>query len=194
VDKLIDPTGTEIVGGQVRLINPEEENLEHLRYLNSGRWMGSIADTSKLAFDSILEARENPEDFLKQGRRFNPTWLNMPANCLSMGPHCHPGGEFAYVVTGQYFDADMSGNRIRTYGEGSIVFYTKGSTHRPLSEVGAEIFYIPFDGIVFGKDPNELARKMQKVGTSVEALEYALHWMVPDKAERQRLMDELAVR
>ena len=74
---------------------------------------------------------------------------------------------------------------------GSIVFYTRGSTHRPLSETGAEIFYIPFDGIVFGKGAEDLARKMQKVGTSAEALEYTLHWMVEDQNERKRLMDEL---
>ena len=80
----------------------------------------------------------------------------------------------------------MPGNVIRRYERGDLVFYNKGSTHRPGSIDGAEIFYIPFDGIIFGKDHEDLARKMIKIGTTPEALEYALMWMVPEK--RQKLI------
>lgn len=45
--------------------------------------------------------------------------------------------------------------------------------------------YLPFDGIVFGKDAADLARKMVKIGTAEEVLEYALMLMIPDHAERQ---------
>ena len=66
------------------------------------------------------------------------------------------------------------------------------STHRPLSSDGAKILYIPFDGIVFGKNPEDLARKMVKVGTATEALEYALQWMVPDVSKRRELLDAIS--
>ncbi|TDI46370.1 MAG: hypothetical protein E2P02_05230 [Acidobacteria bacterium] len=111
----------------------------------------------------------------------------MPKGCLQQGPHCHPGGEFSYVVEGEYFDGDMEGGVINTYPAGSVVFYSQGSTHRPLSKEGATILYIPFDGILFGKDPEDLARKMVKVGTAEEAVEYALQWMVTDSGKRQEL-------
>ncbi len=110
---------------------------------------------------------------------------------MDQGPHGHPGGEWAYVERGEYFDADMRGNPIKVYTQGSIVVYGQGSTHRPLSKDGARIFYIPFDGIVFGKDALDLAKKMKKMGTAAEAVEFALLWMVPDAKERQTVLDEL---
>jgi len=82
---------------------------------------------------------------------------------------------------------------VRSYSAGSAVFYNKGSTHRPLSIDGARVLYIPFDGIIFGKSPEDLVAKMHKVGTSEEALEYALHWMVPDEAERRKIMERLVI-
>ena len=82
--------------------------------------------------------------------------------------------------------------QIESYPAGRVVFYSQGSTHRPLSTDGAKILYIPFDGILFGKDPEDLARKMVKVGTAAEALEYALHWMVPDAGRRREIQDALA--
>jgi hypothetical protein len=96
------------------------------------------------------------------------------------------------VVDGEYFDADMDGRVIESYPAGRVVFYSKGSTHRPLSKDGARILYIPFDGIVFGKDPEDLARKMVKVGTATEAFEYALRWMVPDTDKRRELLDAIS--
>ena len=98
-------------------------------------------------------------------------------------------GADARALEGEYFDGDMEGGVIHAYPAGSIVFYSQGSTHRPLSKEGARILYIPFDGIIFGKDPEDLARKMVKVGTGEEAVEYALQWMVPDAGERQELAD-----
>ena len=158
------------------------------KFVNSGVGLSRELDPSKIDFDGI---GEDFQDFFRQGPRIVPTMLAMPSNCLEQGPHCHPGGEFSYVVEGEYFDADMDGGVIETYPAGRVVFYSKGSTHRPLSSDGAKILYIPFDGIVFGKDPEDLARKMVKVGTAAEAVEYALQWMVPDPGKRRELQDAL---
>ncbi len=158
------------------------------KFVNSGVGLARELDPSKLDFDAITDGFEN---FFHQGPRIMPTMLAMPSNCLDQGPHCHPGGEFSYVVDGEYFDADMEGGVIETYPAGRVVFYSKGSTHRPLSSEGAKILYIPFDGIVFGKDPEDLARKMVKVGTTFEALEYALQWMVSDATRRRELLDSV---
>ena len=183
-------TGTEMIDGEVRLVLPRgaEGGIGLCKYVNSG--IGLYRELSREKLDYQM-AGEGVSEFLKQGRKFDVRKLNMPANCLDQGPHCHPGGEFAYVNEGEYYDADMAGFPLRTYPRHSFVFYNKGSTHRPLSDEGSEILYMPFDGIVFGKDAEELARKMVKIGTPEEALEYALMWMVPDKNYRQQLMDSL---
>ena len=157
-------------------------------FVNSGVGLRRELDPSKLDFEGI---GEDFQDFFRQGPRIIPTMLAMPSNCLDQGPHCHPGGEFSYVVEGEYFDADMDGGVIETYPAGRVIFYRQGSTHRPLSSDGATILYIPFDGIVFGKDPEDLARKMVKVGTAAEAVEYALEWMVPDASARRKLLDSV---
>ena len=75
----------------------------------------------------------------------------------------------------------MGRTALQNYSAGDTIFYNKGSTHRPLSSTGATVLYIPFDGIVFGKDAEDLARKMVKMGTTQEALEYALSWMILNK-------------
>ena len=157
-------------------------------FVNSGVGLRRELDPSKLDFEGI---GEDFQDFFRQGPRIIPTMLAMPSNCLDQGPHCHHGGEFSYVVEGEYFDADMDGGVIETYPAGCVIFYRQGSTHRPLSSDGATILYIPFDGIVFGKDPEDLARKMVKVGTAAEAVEYALEWMVPDASVRRKLLDSV---
>lgn len=159
------------------------------KFVNSGVGLDRDLDPSKLDFDAITDGFG---DFFQQGPRIMPTMLAMPSNCLDQGPHCHPGGEFSYVVDGEYFDADMDGGAIESYPAGRVIFYSQGSTHRPLSSTGAKILYIPFDGIVFGKDPEDLARKMVKVGTAAEALEYALQWMVPDAAKRREILDSVS--
>ena len=158
------------------------------KFVNSGVGLSRELDPSKIDFDGI---GEDFQDFFRQGPRIVPTMLAMPSNCLEQGPHCHPGGEFSYVVEGEYCDADMDGGVIETYPAGRVVFYSKGSTHRPLSSDGAKILYIPFGGIVFGKDPEDLARKMVKVGTAAEAVEYALQWMVPDASVCRELLDSV---
>lgn len=166
------------------------ENLEAKtgtkRFWNSGIGFNKELNVTALDFDA---AGEGVAGYFSLGAKFMPTHLNMPENCLTQGPHCHPGGEFAYVVRGEYFDADMQGNPIQTYPAGTTVFYNKFSTHRPLSRTGADLLYMAFDGIVFGKNPEDLAGKMTKIGTPEEAVEYALTWMVLDAGERQRLMD-----
>ena len=155
-------------------------------FINSGVGLARDLDASKIDFDTL---GDDFQDFFRQGPRIMPTMLNMPAKCLEQGPHCHPGGEFSYVVDGEYFDADMDGGVIESYPAGRVVFYSKGSTHRPLSSDGAKILYIPFDGILFGKNPEDLTRKMVKVGTAAEALEYALQWMVSDADKRREILD-----
>ena len=134
-------------------------------FVNSGVGLQRELDPSKIDFEAIGDGFE---DFFHQGARLSPILLSMPENCLQQGPHCHPGGEFSYVVDGEYFDGDMEGGVIHTYPAGSVVFYSQGSTHRPLSKEGATILYIPFDGILFGKDPEDLARKMVKVGMTCQ--------------------------
>ena len=163
---------------------------EIFRYLNSGIGLSGQLKKTQLAFE---QAGEGADSFFQMGKRFNPTKLNMPPNCLDQGPHCHPGGEWAYVVDGEYFDANMEGRLLQHYCKGNTIFYNKGSTHRPLSITGAALLYIPFDGIVFGKDAEDLARKMMKIGTAQEALEYALSWMTKDKKEQQTLLDKIKV-
>lgn len=158
------------------------------RFVNSGVGLTRELDPAKIDFETLGDGFG---EFFRQGSRIMPTMLSMPSNCLDQGPHCHPGGEFSYVVEGEYFDADMEGGVIESYPAGRVIFYSKGSTHRPLSKEGARILYIPFDGIVFGKDPQDLARKMVKVGTAEEALEYALTWMVPDATKRREIQDAL---
>lgn len=158
-------------------------------FVNSGVGLDRVLDPSKIDFDAITDGFQN---FFEQGPRIMPTMLAMPPQCLDQSPHCHPGGEFSYVVDGEYFDGDMDGGVIESYPAGRVIFYSKGSTHRPLSSDGARILYIPFDGIVFGKDPADLARKMVKVGTATEALEYALQWMVPDVVKRRRILDSVS--
>ncbi len=153
-------------------------------FVNSGVGLDQELDASKIDYAVIGDSFQ---DFFRQGARISPTLLSMPKDCLRQGPHCHPGGEFSYVVDGEYFDGDMEGGVIHTYPAGSVVFYSQGSTHRPLSKEGATILYIPFDGILFGKDPEDLARKMVKVGTAEDAVEYALQWMVSDSGKRQEL-------
>ncbi len=153
-------------------------------FVNSGVGLQRELDPSKIDFEAIGDGFE---DFFHQGARLSPILLSMPENCLQQGPHCHPGGEFSYVVDGEYFDGDMEGGVIQAYPAGSVVFYSRGSTHRPLSKDGARILYIPFDGIVFGKDPEDLARKMVKVAAAEEAVDYALQGMVPDAGKRREL-------
>ena len=157
-------------------------------FLNSGVGLEQELDPSKIDFAVIGDSFQ---DFFRQGPRISPILLSMPKDCLQQGPHCHPGGEFSYVVEGEYFDGDMQGGVIHTYPAGSVVFYSRGSTHRPLSKQGARILYIPFDGILFGKDPDDLARKMVKVGTAEEAVEYALQWMAPDSGKRRELREAI---
>ena len=157
-------------------------------FVNSGVGLEQELDPSQLDFAVIGDSFQ---DFFRQGARIRPTLLSMPKGCLQQGPHCHPGGEFSYVVEGEYFDGDMEGGVIHTYPAGSVVFYSQGSTHRPLSNEGATILYIPFDGILFGKDAEDLARKMVNVGTAEEAVEYALQWMVPDSGMRQELQNTI---
>ena len=189
LEKLVDITGTQQSAQGIVLI--EHGVTGTAKYINSGLWNHGELEKGKLDYRELFGKVDQPINFFRQGPRINLDVLNMPANCLDQGPHCHPGGEFAYIKSGEYWDADMNGRPIRIYDEGSIVCYAQGSSHRPLSEVGAEIFYLQFDGIVFGKDALDLAKKMKKIGTQEEALEFALLWMIPDKQERQKVLDEL---
>ncbi|RME56989.1 MAG: cupin domain-containing protein [Deltaproteobacteria bacterium] len=188
LERLTDVTGSEIIDGEVVPIDRTIDGTP--KFINSGVGLRSVLDRTRLSFETAFDAGERT-DFFRQGDRLNPTHLVMPPNCLSQGPHFHPGGEFSYVVSGEYFDADMEGNVLRVYPAGTTVFYARGSSHRPLSQEGAEILYIPFDGIVFGKDPEDLLRRMVRLATPEEAIEYALLWMVPDPKRRQALLDTL---
>jgi hypothetical protein len=161
------------------------------KYVNSGIWRARELDKSKLDFETLFDKDEDPSTFFQQGRRFAPTLLNMPANCLEMSPHFHPGGEFAYVAEGSYFDADMNGGVIAEYPQGSTVLYRKGSSHRPLSGEGAKLLYIAFDGVVFGKNPLDLIAKMDRIKTPGEAIEYAAMWMIPDREERAKALSRI---
>ncbi len=153
-----------------------------LLFFNSGVLESSHVSRDKIDFTDIGKGLG---DVIKQGPRANHTFLNMSPGSLQLPPHCHPGGEIATVLEGEYFDADISGNRIHSYGPGSIVIYGAFSTHRPLSETGARISYTTLDGILFpGKsmeiqsdDPINLLRKMESAGAPQGALNYARSWM-----------------
>ena len=107
-------------------------------------------------------------------------------------PHLHPGGELGVVLRGMYFDADMEGNPIFEYPEGTIVWYNKFSTHRPLTgKEGAHIYYVTFSGFVEKPVPYELVIKAKQLKAPEGAIDYMLHWMIKDPEERQRIMTKL---
>ncbi|MEK6839445.1 MAG: hypothetical protein AABX72_00755 [Nanoarchaeota archaeon] len=189
IESLVEPTGIFEDGSLSERFRNDAR--QKLKFLNSG--VGLNRDLKVITLD-YENAGQGVETFFQKGKKFDVYQLNIPTNCLNQGPHCHPGGEWAHVLKGSYFDADMQGKIVRHYTEGSTIFYSKGSTHRPLSHEGARVIYIAFDGIAFGKDPEDLARKMVKIGSTQEALEYALAWMIPDKTERQSLLDKIKVK
>ena len=157
------------------------------KYVNSGIGVKKPLDRTKLDYNQVAAGFDG---FFRPGPRIGVYHLYMPQNCLNMGPHMHPGGELAFVIDGEYFDADMNGGVLRAYPRGSTVFYQAGSTHRPLSRDGSEIFYVAFDGIVFGKDAIDLMMKIKRAEAPEDTVEYALQWMFTPE-ERQRIMGEL---
>lgn len=126
-------------------------------------------------------------NYFRQGKNhtFSTNYLDPDKPEL---PHFHPGGEWALVEKGSYFDADMTGNVLRMYHQGSKVFYPRGSTHRPLTHTGAYVTYETYDGIVLGQNAEDLLTKMKGTPKTDElALEFALLWMVSDPQERESL-------
>ncbi|MDO8555939.1 MAG: hypothetical protein Q7R96_02075, partial [Nanoarchaeota archaeon] len=124
--------------------------------------------------------------------------LNMPKDCLNLGPHCHPGGELAIVTDGCYFDAHIDGSKIWEYPKGSVVFYKQWSTHRPLSDQGAQITYFTFDGLIIPNRgvmspevPRKVLEKMSELKAPKDAVDYALEWMIQSADERERLLAAL---
>ena|SRR3989344_4886124 len=191
---LTNITGLEERDGLSYLLHTGVNNGK-LLFLNSGVWLPesfplqSLIE-SKTAYQTIGTFATN---YFRQGSRltFTTAYLG-PAD--PEPPHFHPGGEIAFVRAGEYFDADMDGTCLRTYTEGSKIFYPKGSTHRPLTRDGAYVEFLTFDGIVSGKDAQELLTKMKHVPRTDElALEFALLWMVPDEEERIRLRTQLGL-
>ncbi|MGV8142586.1 MAG: hypothetical protein ACP5NS_03030 [Candidatus Pacearchaeota archaeon] len=146
-------------------------------FFNSG-----VLDISGLGRDrtNYVDIGKGFSELVKQGLRVNHTLLYMAPRSLSLPFHCHPGGEIATVIEGEYFDADQSGNRIQVYGPGSVVVYSAFSTHRPLSESGATISYTTLDGILFpGKSMEIQAGDMEKLlerMRSAQAPQSALDW------------------
>lgn len=181
---LTDTTGLEEVKGIIKLIDRTLTGT--LLFLNSGVGLTEpLSRENKPTYQSVGAYSAN---YFRQGPRFTYTQLHLPPNTLDQPPHCHPGGEIALVLAGEYFDADMQGNPLRTYKQGSRIFYPKGSTHRPLSHTGADIDYTTFDGIVFGENLVDLMGKMERLPKiDDQALEFAILWMVPDPEERRLL-------
>lgn len=179
LERLEKITGLEKNSGVPLLI--DSDKLMPVYFFNSG---SKIMPVQKTGFD-IIDLGPQSHLAFSQGSRINPTILTMSRDALHLPPHCHPGGEIAYVVQGEYFDANLNGLPIQTYDSGSLVVYGLFSTHRPLSRTGAKIFYIPFNGIVFpsksqelsADDPYNLVRKMKDLGAPLPALEYAREWM-----------------
>ncbi len=163
----------------------DSDRIAPVYFFNSG---SKIIPEPKTGHDIVDFGPQSHLAFL-QGSRINPTLLTMPPLALTLPPHCHPGGEIAYVIEGEYFDANLKGSPIRSYPAGSLVAYGLFSTHRPLSRTGAKIFYIPFNGIVFPSrsqelstdDPHNLVRKMKDLGAPLPALDYAREWMGLEK-------------
>ncbi|GEM_PF-6826885 len=161
-----------------------------LLFLNSGVGLFDslpaqrFRETPKTVYQSVGAFATN---YFRQGQKL--TFIRAYLCPEDTEPaHFHPGGEIAMVRAGEYFDADLEGTVIRSYLQGSVIFYPKGSIHRPLTRDGALVEYITFDGLVKGKDPEDLLTKMR--GNSKipeEALEYALLWMVTDPSQRESL-------
>ncbi|MBS3145129.1 hypothetical protein J4208_06115 [Candidatus Woesearchaeota archaeon] len=191
---LTEITGLEKKDGLLCLLYPKFSGKIH--FLNSG--VGLTEDFP------VQQFRQPPKTLYQSVGLFATNYfrqgpkLNIARACLAPEdpepPHFHPGGEIAKVLVGEYFDADLDGNPFRFYQQGSTVFYSKGSTHRPLTRDGALVEYITFDGLVEGKNAEDLLRLMQATPkTSDEALAYALLWMVPDEEERTRLRTQLGL-
>ncbi|HLD12482.1 MAG TPA: hypothetical protein VJB87_02700 [Candidatus Nanoarchaeia archaeon] len=165
-------------------------------YRNSVRDLTRPLDPTKLGF-----ATTDPgfgSGLVFADGRSTMTRLRMPTNCLNLGPHCHPGGEVSIVLGGSYFDADIDGNQLLEYPEGSVVVYSKWSTHRPLSRTGADIIYFTLDGIIIPNKgvmapevPRKVIDKMVSLKAPKDAVAFALEWLVPEKNERERILESL---
>ena len=138
------------------------------------------------------------DEWAQAGPRVTLTQLNMPVNCVNLGPHCHPKGELSVVLEGAYFDARMDCSVMQEYPQGTVGFYNQWSTHRPLSHTGAKIIYFTFDGLII---PNkgemsptvhlQVLEKMAELRAPKDAVAYALSWMVRTEDERERLLTKL---
>jgi len=73
-------------------------SLLNTKYVNSGVGLRNPLDSGRLDFEAC---GDGITEFFSKGRRFTVTNLNIPANCLDQGPHCHPSGEFAYIIDGE---------------------------------------------------------------------------------------------
>lgn len=61
------------------------------KYINSGVGFKKELNRGKLDFEFLYNPKgDSAQDYFRQGEKFNPTHLNMPANCLDQGPHYHP--------------------------------------------------------------------------------------------------------
>src|SRR3989338_8521499 len=81
-------------------------------YVNSGIGQKKQLDRTKLDYN---QTGAGFDEFFRLGPKIASYNLFMPQNCLNMGPHMHHGGELAFVIDGEYFDADMRGEILRTY-------------------------------------------------------------------------------
>src|SRR3989344_1127708 len=88
-------------------------------YLNSGVRMSQVLNPSQLDFRTLASGFN---EWTTASPRVTLTQLNMPKDCLNLGPHCHPGGELAVVTDGCYFDARIDGSKMWEYPKGSVVF------------------------------------------------------------------------
>ncbi len=173
IDDLADKTGTE-------------------RFVNSG-----VLPLKKIEYPGLelYTGGTGLHEFMHPGPRIYVSRLVMNRGC-SLGPHFHPGTELAFLADGSYHDADMDGNMIKEYREGDWVWYNKWSSHRPLTNGGARIAYIEYNGIIIANNPADvrgLMEKAKKAGIQKEedALEYALGWIFPNLSERQKILDEV---
>ena len=190
IDGLAQVTGTEEREGGIVLIGSERQG--SVRYLNSGVVVlipFELPSKSKVSIGG-------KEIELQSGVRSSITDLEMHPEDPPENPHIHVRQELILVNDGSFFDADVNGNPLRTYKKGDKIWYGPFSSHRPVTTEGADLTYITLDGMIRKEgdfDPRVLLTKAKRAGmqSNMDAVEFALLWMVTDESDRIQIMREL---
>ena len=158
------------------------------RYVNSG-----VLPTKQFDFPggNVVVGGKGVHEILLARPGVQISQLILEADSVHAPYHTHLAAEVAVVNDGAYHDADLEGNVVQLYPTGTVVGYAPWSTHRPHSTDGAKITYVAFGGLIEAKDVEPHLRKILEMGCPVNAFEWAMLSLVPDRAERHSLLDRI---